>query len=280
MIDRNRAAEGRLCPANAGSLRSRSDDSCNANSVGIPSQLHQVPCTAAKLLRSECMPKKPTKTSTGQLSLFDAGLNAPATTRVVGRHRTPKQEILSPEPVYDSGLSTRISAQFRTPHSTEPSPFEKASYELYLKLKSEVNASARTTGVLAMILVAVVFLRVPIPEIGVGLFRVDSLSRDVLVGLVGWLTLLSALNTLIRAAYMIRKKLDCGLFYQRILQFSGNSIIRFVSRFFDFLFVATFLAIIALTTIVAWVEMIKLVDFIIREFLFLFNPWRPTINPT
>jgi hypothetical protein len=101
----------------------------------------------------------------------------------------------------------------------------------------------------------------------------------VLVGLVGWLTLLAAFNTLIRAAYMIRKKLDCGIFYQRVLQFSGSSIVCFVSRFFDFLFVATFIAIIALTAIIAWVEMIKLVDFIVREFLFLFNPWRPTIYP-
>ena len=129
-----------------------------------------------------------------------------------------------------------------------------------------------------MVLVAVVFLEVRIPEIGVGLFKVGSLSRDVLVGLVGWLTLLGAGYTLMLAAYMMRKKVNSGLFYQRVLQFSGNAIVRTINRFFDILFIAAFLGIIALTWIIARVEMLNLVDFILREFLLLFNPWRATVT--
>jgi hypothetical protein len=46
--------------------------------------------------------------------------------------------------------------------------------------------------------------------------------RDILIGLIGWLTLLAAEYTLIRAFYTLRKEMDCGLFYQRVLQLSDN----------------------------------------------------------
>ena len=100
----------------------------------------------------------------------------------------------------------------------------------------------------------------------------------MLVGLLGWLTILCAGFTLIRAFYTLRKKFDCGLFYQRVLEFSDNVIVRFVHRFFESLFVASFVSIIVLTWIIAHDEMLGLVLFMIDEVRMLFNPWRPKIK--
>lgn len=223
------------------------------------------------------MAARRTKKSTHQLSLFDAGLDAPVgDLKALATPRLSEQEIISPATEV-ALFVTPIAREFHKTDHADPGPFEKASYDLYLKLKAETYALSKTTGLLATVLVAVVFLGV-VPEIGIGLFRVGSLSRHVLVGLLGWLTILSASYTLVRAAYMVRKKIDSGLFYQHVLQFSGSVAVRIINRFLGVLFVLAFLGVIVLTLIIAREEMVKLVLFLVREFLFLFDPWRPTVT--
>lgn len=218
----------------------------------------------------------------GQLTLFDIGLDTPTedrrdVARTIPLNRTPK---LPEEKIGPVITIAPHRVEVQSPEPKEPSPFERASYELYLRLKGETYGLAKTTGVLVIVLVAVVFLGVQIPEAGFGFFKVGSLKRHILVGLIGWLTFLSGGYTLIRAAFMMRKKVDCGLFYQRVLEFSSNPAIRFAHRFLDVLFVAVFVGILVLTWIVAGTEMVNLIDFIVRELIMMRDPWRATIKPS
>lgn len=218
----------------------------------------------------------------GQLTLFDIGLAPPAEGRLpTARALAPHRAWTPPEEKTGSVVtiaSHRIEVQ--SPEPREPSPFERASYELYLRLKAETYALAKTTGVLVIVLVAVVFLGVQIPEAGFGFFKVGSLKRHILVGLIGWLTFLSGGYTLVRAAFMMRKKVDCGVFYQRVLEFSSNPAIRFAHRFLDVLFVGVFAGILVLTWIIAGTEMVNLIDFIVRELIMMRDPWRASIKPS
>jgi hypothetical protein len=225
------------------------------------------------------MPKRRVTVSKDQLSLFDVGLELPTSERALTS--VAELEIVRwSRPASTATLKT-IDLDLRSiSEPAEPSPFERASYDLYLKSKVDTHTSARTTGALVLILLALVFLDVQISEAGFGFLKIGSIKRDVIIGVVGWLTLLSAAKTLIRAGYMLRKKLDCGLFYQRVLQFSANWFIRSALRFFDILFVVIFLALIVLTLIIARVEMVNVVAFILREFMFLFDPWHPRLVPT
>lgn len=223
------------------------------------------------------MAKKSKDRHKDQLS-FDLGPDQPLEPIRRGRsmviaHKPDRQDASDIAVISDSRI------ELQPPSPIEPTPFEKASYELYQRLKSETYALAKTTSFLAIVLIAVVFLGVQIPEAGFGLFKVGSLKHHILVGLIGWLTLLSAGYTLVRASFMMRKKVHCGLFYQRVLEFSSNAIIRVAHRFLDILFVTLFAGIIALTWIVAGGEMMNLVAFIIHEILLLRDPWRPTITP-
>lgn len=224
------------------------------------------------------MAKKPKVPHRDQLSLFDAGLEQPLKPILRGRSVT-----LAVKPDRSKAADIDVISDHRIklhPRTTgEPTPFEKASYELYLRLKSETFALAKTTSFLAIVLIAVVFLGVEIPEAGLGLFKVGALKHHILVGLIGWLTFLSAGYTLVRAAFMMRKKIHSGLFYQRVLEFSNNPFIRIAHRFLDILFVALFAGIIALTWIVAGNEMMDLVAFIFREIMLLRDPWRPEVTP-
>lgn len=269
-------------------IASRAVDAIATRIVNVsPIQIHVEGGTRA-LHRQEnqgrplWMAKKPKTVHKDQLSLFDLGLEGPAVTGRVTLNTLstiPTVELIATDVERPVRVISSEHFEVHPPAPPEPSPFEKASYELYLRLKGETYGLAKTTSILAIVLVAVVFLDVQIPEAGFGFFKVGSLPRHILVGLIGWLTLLSGGYTLIRAAYMMRKKVDCGLFYQRVLEFSNNAFIRFVHRFLDVLFVTLFSGIIALTWIIAGTEMINLVDFIAREVLLLRDPWRPTVTP-
>lgn len=231
-------------------------------------------------LRANChkatgMRRKRVVASKSQLSLFDIGLDAPAPDAAKSGNVTssPQSKLLPAlrqVPTAPAKL-IEVDASALTEPCT-PSAFEKASYDLYLKAKTETHISARTTGALVLILLALVFLNVQVAEAGLGFIKIGAVKTHIVIGVTAWLTLLSA-KTLIRAAYMIKKKLDCGLFYQMVLQFSDNILVRAILRFFDILFVAIFIAIIMLTLIIAYDEMYDVVKFIIHEVASLSDPW-------
>jgi hypothetical protein len=170
-----------------------------------------------------------------------------------------------------------LQKQFSDPRG--PAPFEQATYEPYLRARSETRGLAKATAVSATILVSVVILGLQVEEAAFGLFKVGSLKRNILVGLIGWFTLLSASYTLILAAYTAQKKRQSGPFYQQVLQLSGHPLLKLGDQVAAIVFVGVFLAVISLTIIVARDDMIKLVDFIIREILLFLDPWRPVIKP-
>lgn len=227
---------------------------------------------------SQTMARKRKSAPKEQLSLFDFGLDG-SKQQVVPTTELSAQspEILPPEL---QQLGAREKSEWRPISPGEPSAFERASYEHYMRLKTETYNLAKVSGILALLLISVVILGVKVSEAGLGPLKISLFRHSHLVGLLGWLTLLSSGMTLLRAAYMLRKKIDCGLFYQRVLQFSGSPLIAFLSRCFGILFVAVFVSIIALTWVLARTDMLAFVDLVVRGILMPFDPWAATVTPT
>src|SRR5262245_16305383 len=72
-----------------------------------------------------------------------------------------------------------------------PTAFEKESYELYLKTRREVRGLSTATAVFTFLLVvAVVLLGARIQEISVGLFKIGAISETIVVGVLGWCSVL------------------------------------------------------------------------------------------
>ena len=222
------------------------------------------------------MRKRRFDTSPDQLTLFDLGLDASATVKSPKslQKRNVQAEIV--RPLSDDAFSNRRILEFAR---DEPSPFEKASYDLYQKLRRETAWLARTTFLFEILLVAVVFFGIQIQEIGFGAFKVNSVNRQVLVGVIGWSTLLAAGLTLLRAFHSEQKRRQSGLFYQRVLIFSSNPIVRLATRFLNGLFVSILIAFIALTWILAQEEMLNLISYIFQKLTLLNNPWKTTVHP-
>jgi hypothetical protein len=221
-------------------------------------------------------------TSKDQLSLFDFGLDGSNRQVVPAPERAPDNvepvEIMLPPS--SSGLEHVRQVSLRELQPRPPTPFEEANYAHYLRLRVDTYNLAKLSGILAVLLIAVALLGVKVLDAGFGPVRLTFFRHSHLVGLLGWLTILSSGWTLLRTVHMRRKQRDCGMFYQRVLQFSATPVMVLVSRCFGFMFVIVFLAIIALTWILARTEMLYLAEYVLKGILSLFDPWAPTVTPT
>ena len=227
------------------------------------------------------MPSKITDNS--QLSLFDRGLNAPPSGGPVRRRRRSaakyEPEILpASDPRPGPVAATPIPLGARSSDAREPAPFEQASYELYLRSKTETTSLTKSTFVLLVILILIAVLGVQVQEALFGLVKFGSLPRDILVGVLGWATLLSTLFTAQRAAYTAQKERQCGLFYQRVLRFPSDGIAKIGEPVLVTAYVCCLAASILLTLIVARQEMVALLWFIARGILnmIFIGPWETT----
>ena len=89
-----------------------------------------------------------------------------------------------------------------------------------------------------------------------------------------------AIYTLVRALFMLKKKHDCGVFYQRVLHFSSNPIMRFLAQLGTAIYFVLIIGAFALTLILAKQQMLELVWFIVRNFQHaIIGPWHTETIP-
>jgi hypothetical protein len=232
------------------------------------------------------MPRKPKKfaSTERQLLLFEPEalpkIAAPiSASRDIGR---PEPEILRPaaSPFEDRLMTARLLP----PNSDSPigpTPFEKESYELYLKTRREVRGLSTTTAVFTFLLVAVVLLGARIQEISVGLFKIGAISETIVVGVLGWCSVLWGIGTLFQAAFAAYKKQQCGLFYQRVLRFYPSPFADVLGQIRTIVYVIAVAGAILLSLILARHQMLHLVTFIIKGLLNLasMSGWETTVTP-
>ena len=217
--------------------------------------------------------------SENQLSLFDIGLDA------ISAEATPIRALVrATEPKFLRSPNTQpiASNTFKlnlrsTSDPAQPTLFEKAAYDIYLKSKAEMHASGCYTGVLMLILLAIVFCDVKASEAGVGLIKFGSLKPDIIIGIIGWFTVAFAVNTIIKEEYLRQNKNESGLFYRRLINYSESRTAWAVFPFFDIIYVGIFLGLIALTLIVARFEMVSVIRFYLGVPSF-FDPWHPVLR--
>lgn len=214
------------------------------------------------------------KTDPNQLSLFETSPDVGYDKPPVVVERTPVVQAI-PRP--RQGFVGRLNPGNTT--IVQPNPFERTAYELYQKARAEARNLSNATGVLIVALVSVAILDVQVQEAAIGFFKFGSVKQNVLVGLLGWLTILAAIWTLFRSAYASQKHRQSGEYYQLVMRFSHNPLWGFCERIIGNLFVAAHLGIIALAIVIARHEMIGLIDFIFRGLLMLNDPWRAVVTP-
>jgi hypothetical protein len=216
-----------------------------------------------------------------QLSLFENGLDAPAakfraprrgrrpTTQTLIEARAETVEVLEPSDIKGP----------RNPQT--PDPFEKESYELYLKLRREVRSLSTMTAIFSFLLVAVVLLGATIQEASLGVFKVGAISETIVVGVLGWCSVLFGCATLYQAAFAAQKKRHSGLFYQRVLRFHDSPFADFAGNVRTIVYVGTVIGAILLAVVLARAQMLYLVHFILRGVLniLFIGPWETTVHP-
>jgi hypothetical protein len=219
-----------------------------------------------------------TKPST-QLSLFDQGLDAPA----VPVAKPPRRSRLavagadttaSAEAVRHVDRIEVIPPDADHRRDRKPSPFEEESYKLYLQLARDVRSLSMKTALATFGVVALVIFGAQIERTVLRLIELRHISQSLMIGVVGWIAVTIAGYTLGRAAFVLKKKHDCGVFYQGVLHFSSNPVMRFVAKLGTALYVGLVAGAIILTLILARQEMIDLIWFIARHFpRAVIGPW-------
>ena len=211
-----------------------------------------------------------------QLTLFDHGLDAPTAAPV----RRRRQEVAKRahdvvvEEVQQANRVEILRPEDR-PKEPEPSPFERESYKLYLLLSREVRSLSIKTGGATLLIVALVMFGAQFDKAVLRFLEIRAVNHSLVVGVIGWLTIMLATYTLARAAFALKKKRDCGVFYQRVLHFSSNPVMRFLAMVGTAAYVALVVGAIVLTLILARHQMLDLVGFILRNMQHAFiGPWQ------
>jgi hypothetical protein len=214
-----------------------------------------------------------------QLTLFDLGLDAPAAPPLRKRRKPPakKAEAVVVDQVRHVD---RIEIIPPANQPKQPDPFECESYKLYLQLSKDVRGLTVKTATATAVVVALVMFDAQIEKTILRFFELRAINRSFVVGVVGWITVAFAVYTLFHAAYAMKKKHDCGVFYQRVLHFSSNPLIRLISQLGTAFYVGLVVGAIVLTLILAKPQMIDLIWFILRNFQkMLIGPWRTEVLP-
>jgi hypothetical protein len=211
-----------------------------------------------------------------QLTLFDQGLNAPIVQPAKPRrHKSPAKP--APTDIVEEVRHVdrvEILRPGDRPREPEPSPFERESYRLYVQLAREVRGLSIKTATATSLVLALVIFGAQIDKTILRFLELRTVNNAIVVGLVGWITIALATYTLARAAFMLKKKVDCGVFYQRVLHFSSNPVVRFLATFGIAVYLALMIGAIVLTLILAKQQMLDLVWFIVRNFPHVFiGPW-------
>jgi hypothetical protein len=211
-----------------------------------------------------------------QLSLFDLGLAAPATLPV---RRRRSQAAKRASPVEEVPVNRiEILRPEERPKEPEPSAFEQESYKLYLMLSREVRSLSIRTGGATLLIVALVIFGAQFDKAILRFLEIRAINQSLVVGVVGWITIMLAAYTLARAAFALKKKRDCGVFYQRVLHFSSNPILRALAMVGTAAYVALVIGAIVLTLILARHQMFDLVWFILRNSQRAFiGPWNTEV---
>jgi hypothetical protein len=212
-----------------------------------------------------------------QLTLFDRGLEAPET---MPTRRPRSKRVVAPvvEEVRSVDKVEILQPRDR-PREPEPSAFERESYKLYLQLALEVRGLSIKTAT-ATLVVALVVFGAQIDRTIFGLLELKAVNHTIVVGVVAWITIAMAAYTLVRGAFALKKKHDCGVFYQRVLHFSSNPIMRLLATLGMAVYVGLVIGAIVLTLILARQEMLDLVWFIVRNFhRSLIGPWETELLP-
>jgi hypothetical protein len=213
-----------------------------------------------------------------QLSLFDQGLDAPAT---APRKRKPAAKRAETAVVEEVRHVDRIEIiQPREAKEPPASAFEQDSYKLYLQLAHEVRGLSIKTATATFVVVALVIFGAQIDKTILRFLELRTVNHTLVVGVVGWITIAMAIYTLARAAFMLKKNHDCGVFYQRVLHFSSNPIMRFLAKLGTAIYAALVIGALALTLILAKQQMLDVVWFIVSNFQHaLIGPWHTETIP-
>ena len=215
-----------------------------------------------------------------QLTLFDQGLDAPATAPAP-RKRKAAAKRTGTAIVEEVRHVDRVEIiQPRQGKESPATAFEQESYKLYLLLSREVRGLSFKTATATFLVVALVIFGAQIDKTILRFLELRNVNHNLVVGVVGWITVAMAVYTLARAGFMLKKKHACGVFYQRVLHFSSNPIMRVLARLGTAIYVALVIGAIALTLILAKQQMLDLVWFIVRNFQqTLIGPWHTETVP-
>jgi hypothetical protein len=215
-----------------------------------------------------------------QLTLFDHGLNAPVT-QPDARKSKPQRKTAETAVVEVVRQVDRIEIiQPGTDKERPATAFEQESYRLYLQLAREVRGLSIKTATATSIVVALVIFGAQIDKTILRFLELRAVNHTLVIGVVGWITVAMATYTLARATFMLKKKHDCGVFYQRVLHFSSHPIMLLLSKLGTAIYVGLVIGAIALTLILAKQQMLDLIWFIIRNFRHAFiGPWQTEIIP-
>ena len=224
------------------------------------------------------MPSKKNPPGT-QLTLFEQGLDAPAAPPIGKRRKSPAKKVEAVA-VEEVRHVDRIEIIRPAEQPKEPHPFERESYKLYLQLSKDVRGLTVKTATATAVVVALVMFDAQVEKTILRYFELRAINRSLVVGVVAWIAVAFAVYTLFRAAYAMKKKHDCGVFYQRVLHFSSNPLIRLISQLGTTIYVGLVVGAIVLTLILAKPQMIDIIWFIIRNFQqMLIGPWRTEVLP-
>ena len=212
-----------------------------------------------------------------QLTLFDIGLDAPIAKPA--RHLKLPQAShsateVTPE-VRHVGTIEILGPIGRSEHRQVPGPFEKESYRLYLRLLAEVRSLSVRTAYATFLVVALVIFGAKIDKTILHFLEVRAISHGLIVGVVGWGTVLLASYTLMRAAFTFKKKRDSGAFYQGVLRFSSNPFLTVFGTISTVVYIAAVSGAILLTLILAKAQMVEVVIFILKnlQMVIFIGPW-------
>jgi hypothetical protein len=221
------------------------------------------------------------KPPSAQLTLFDNGLDAPIAAPVRRRRRevVKRAQDVVVEEVQQANRVEILRPEDR-PKESEPSPFERESYKLYLLLSREVRSLSIKTGGATLLIVALVMFGAQFDKAVLRFLEIRAVNHSLVVGVIGWLTIMLATYTLARGAFALKKKCDCGVFYQRVLHFSSNPFMRFIAMVGTAAYAALVVGAIVLVLILARHQMLDLVWFILRNMQHAFiGPWQTETFP-
>lgn len=157
---------------------------------------------------------KKTPTSDNQLSLFDAGMNAPTSEPAPVPKKKRKEPVPASSPIVEYMEPVRAAQ----PEGVEATAFQKDVYDYYKVLWGRAMRVGTYATIVTLIAIGMAIYGIKIQTVptmgGVG---IKLPPHHVATGFVSIAALFLLTGTLFTWLYAMQKKRQCGLYYQRVM---------------------------------------------------------------